>query len=126
MSLQRFSEYGKLYEARKYSKNIYWDHQLDEVLDMDWTDIRTLRIDRKYSITFETDDKDGGYIMSVYLDIYRGVNKYMLEERAIQKFINKFKKEFEKHPTEYVKNFKFDPKCLGDLDLYRTAEKFNM
>ena len=29
--------------------------------------------------------------------------------------MEKFKKEFWKNPGNYIKNFKYEPKCLGDL-----------
>ncbi len=114
----------KLFEEKRYKKNIYYDRSLTEILDKDWTEISTLRD----TITFEvgdSDDSKDGYEYSVFFE--RGYNdEYYLEKSAIPKFVEKFKKEFNKNPELYVKNFKYDPKCLGDIDMYRDVEKYNL
>lgn len=113
----------RLFEQLKYSQNIYYKSQLDKAMDKEWSEISTTRD----TIKFDASTTEDGYTYSVFFKRGYSEDKYYLEEIAIPKFIEKFKKEFSKNPEKYIKNFKYDPKCLGDdLGIYRDTEKYNL
>ena len=114
-------KYLKLFEEKKkYNRHLYYKSDIDDIFDKIWYNFRIRWVD-PYEIKFETDDS----YYSVYFDS-NGRDDYYLEESAKPVFIEKFKKEFFKHPEEYVRNFKRDPKCLGNIEVYRETEKYNL
>ena len=124
-------KYLKLFESRKYSQNLYYKHQLDKIINTEWRHISTLRGRGSdvNTINFETgklEDEKDGYKYSVFFEGYGTENDILIEEDALPLFIKKFKEEFYKNPEEYSRNFKRDPKILGDVKIYRETEKYNM
>ncbi|MCF7866766.1 hypothetical protein K9L67_05995 [Candidatus Woesearchaeota archaeon] len=123
-------KYLKLFEnSRRYNKNLYWKHQLDDILNTEWRNISTSRGSDANTIKFETgkiEDEKDGYNYSVFFEGYGNENDILIEEEALPLFIKKFREEFYKHPVEYSRNFKKDPKILGDVRHYRESEKYNM
>lgn len=113
----------KLFEDKKYSRNLYYESALDDILKEEWKEISATRD----TINFETGEGyDKGYKYSVFFEGLGAEDDIFLEETAIPKFIKKFKEEFNKNPEVYSKNFKRDPKFMGDLSHYRESEKYNM
>jgi len=121
-------KYLKLFEEKKYSRNLYYESALDGILKEEWSELSTSKTTEANTIQFETggDRVEKGYKYSVFFDGYGFENDIYLEETAIPKFIDKFKKEFMKNPEKYVKNFKRDPKFLGDLEQFRETQKYNL
>ncbi len=117
-------KYLKLFEQQhKYSSNLYYESQLDEIIKKDWKELSASRDFLK----FETTD----YVYTVIFEGSCDENEIFLEETAIPKFIEKFKKEFMKDPEKYSQNFNVtrfrrDPKFMGDLSHFRETEKYNM
>ena len=121
----------KLFESveRRYSQNLYYKHQLDKILDTEWRNISTVRNSYENNIKFETgkeEDAKDGYEYSVLFEGFGNEHEILIEEDALPLFIKKLKEEFYKNPEEYSRNFKIDPKILGDVRHYRETEKYNM
>lgn len=127
-----YQDYIKTFEAIMGTKNdpinIYWYKTFQEIMNSDWSEISTKRIGDNYKIIFVTNNK----YYSVILERGFGSDDdiYYLEEGTgsgiLEKFKNKFKMEFLKNSAEYVKNLKYDPKCLGDLTYIRKGSKYNI
>jgi len=121
-------KYLKLFEDKKYSKNLYYESELDSILKDDWKELSITRD----TINFEVGEGyDKGYKYSVFFEGQCSDNDIFLEETAIPKFIKKFKEEFQKNPEKYSHNFKVgrfkrDPKFMGDLSHFRETEKYNL
>lgn len=110
--------YLKLFEAYGISDNIYYLHQLEDVINENWNNISTTRD----TIKFNVGDKN----YAVYFEGFCDKDDLMLEETAKDKFIEKFKIEFAKKPREYLDNFKKKPKILGNIYIYLDSEKYNL
>jgi hypothetical protein len=106
--------------------NIYWYKNFEQIMNSDWSEIHTKRIGDNYKIIFMTNNK----YYSVIIERGSDDDIYYLEEGTssgiLEKFKNKFKMEFLKNSAEYVKKFKYDPKCLGNLDYIRKGSKYNI
>jgi len=100
---------------------IYWNEQLKDIIDKDWNEISVSRHSSdKYCINFKVGDDKYDY----YSVIVDSKDNYYLE--STEQFIKKFIKEFWKNATLYVKNMKYNPKCLGDLQHVKDSEKYNL
>ena len=105
---------------------IYWQRAFKEISDKDWTEISTTKYsNEKYKINFKTGDDKYDYY-SVLIENKGGEDFYYLENSDPTLFLEKFKKEFWKNPSEYVKNFKYEPKVLGDLEHVKATDKYNL
>lgn len=109
---------------------IYYNLDFDKVSNDEWTEISTTRhIGSKYTINFKAGHGkyagDGKYdYYCVLIEKKGSEDLFYLEDPT--KFIEKFKVEFMKSPTEYVKNLKYSPKCLGDLSHFKIAQNYNL
>lgn len=106
--------------------NIYWYRNFEHIMNSDWSEISTKRVGDNYKIIFMVNNK----YYSVIIERGSDDDIYYLEEGTgsgiLEKFKNKFKMEFLKNSAEYVKNLKYDPKCLGDLTYIRKGSKYNI
>jgi len=107
------------------SVNIYWGDQIKGIIEKDWDEISIKSLkSNSYGIKFKTVDDD---YYQVLFDVNDGKEEYLMENlEVVNKFLEKFKTEFWNAPQQYVKNMVYDPKCLGDLEHVRTAQKYNM
>jgi hypothetical protein len=109
---------------------IYWNHQIEKLLTEDWTEIGISNFagKKKYFINFKAGPDKYDYY-SVVMEKTNEKDLYYLEDNdnnVTEKFIKKFKEEFWKNASEYVKNLDYKPKCLGDLSHVIDAEKYNL
>jgi hypothetical protein len=110
--------------SEKSPTYIYWDNKLlEDLLDKEWTNITVTKLSDKYSINFKAGNDQYNYY-GVIVANKNGNDFFYLEHP--EKFIPKFKNEFWKKAYEYVKNMKYDPKCLGSLQHVRDSEKYNL
>lgn len=123
--IHNYSEYISLInEGIKYPGLIYWNDQLENILNIEWSEISTSIIVGKpnvYSINFKTSDSDYSVLVE-----NKGKEIYYLENFDSKKFESKLNIEFFKNEEVYSKNFKYDPKCLGDINYLRDARNFNL
>jgi len=106
--------------------SIYWEHQLNKIINNNWSNISVTKFSGKYLINFKCDDSDDDKYSyySVIIENKNGKDIYYMENP--DRFINKFKKEFFKNETEYYKNFVYNPKCLGDIEYLKDSDKYNI
>ena len=126
--LYKYSDFIKedLIKEGSSSNNtpIYWSEKIEELLDVNWSDISTTRyVDDKYYINFKAGEGQYNYFSVIVEN--KGVNDVYYMDNS-DKFINKFKTEFWKNASEYVQNFIYDPKCLGDLEHVKDSNKYNL
>jgi hypothetical protein len=126
--LHRYSDFIDLISEGSKDKPtfIYWEHQLESILNKEWTDISVEHMADKYKIIFKVGpDKYDFYGMIILRkqneDIY-----YVEKPEVTKKFTEKFNHEFWENATAYVKNLKYTPKCLGDVEYVRDSEKYNL
>lgn len=112
---------------KRYDKHVYWLSQVKDLVNRDWYDLSTEK-GNPNTIKFLVDYPDKEYDYRCYIYIERPGNEddIMVEDDAKSLLAKKCKEEFLKNPEENVKNFKFDPKFLGDLQMYRDTKKFNL
>ena len=103
---------------------LYYTDNVEEFINNIWENISTKRYkDDKYLITFTVgNDKYDSY--GVIVQRKNNQDTYYLEDSKL--FTEKFKQEFWKNASEYVKNMKYDPIILGDLEHVRETEKYNL
>jgi hypothetical protein len=105
---------------------LYWNRSLKQIYDKDWTEISTTRYSGvKYMINFKAGDGQYDYY-SVIVEDKNGKDFYYLENSDPTVFLEKFKKEFWKNASEYVKNFKYEPRVLGDLEHVKNSDIYNL
>lgn len=105
---------------------LYWDKNIKEIYDIEWKEISTTKYTSdKYKINFKAGEGKYDY-NSVIVGKKDNEDLYYLENCDPTLFLEKFKKEFWKNASEYVKNFKYEPKALGELDHVKDSEKYNM
>lgn len=127
--LYRYSDFIKE-SLSEYKKHLYWNNEdFKSILNEDWTEIKVTkekRFDSMYDISFRIGT--GKYdVFAVVLDTKGGNDFYILNGDDMSKqFQQKFKTEFWKNASEYVKDMMYDPKCLGDVEHVRDAAKYNM
>jgi hypothetical protein len=105
---------------------IYWNKQIDEIKNDTWSDFSIniySHTDKIFYITFKTQQPQYNYY-KVLLISTPGKDTYLLEESSF--FIKKFYTEFWRNAAEYIKNFKYKPKCLGDLSHVEDSIKYNI
>lgn len=102
---------------------LYWESALENKLNMEWSELKTERFSGVYLLSFKCGDDKYDYY-SVVFEIVGGKDIFYLEKS--EKFIEKFKTEFFKFPEIYYKNFKYYPKCLGDISYLKDSEKYNL
>jgi hypothetical protein len=105
---------------------IYWNKQMNEIKNDTWLDFSIdvySRTDKIYYINFKTQKSEYNYYR-VLLISTPGKDTYTLEDSSF--FVKKFYTEFWKNAAEYIKNFKYKPKCLGDLSHVEASTKYNM
>lgn len=128
LMLRNYSDYINYTIIKEASEpsptEIYWDRQVEELLDRDWENISTnLYAQTIKIIKFRAGSGKYDYY-SVLFEKSGDNDEYFLQNS--DKFIKKFTIEFWKNAQEYVKNFKFEPKCLGDLSSVKNTEKYNI
>ena len=124
--LYKYSEFIK--EGQESSAScVYWDNaEFKKVLENDWSEIFIKKFSDKFQLIFRI-GPDKYDFCSVILDKKNNNDLYLLEnEEIVEKFKKKFNLEFWKNATEYVKNMKYDPKCLGDVSHVRDADRYNV
>jgi len=107
---------------------IYWDHQLVDVLDKEWTNI-TVKILTHSSNIYTIGFKAGNEKYDYYGVLFDSSSNSLLVQdthNVDSKFQKKLNIEFWKNAVEYSKNMDFDPKFLGDVSHIRDAERYNM
>ena len=108
-------------------ETIYWGYQLKDLLVKDWTEISTSRYtDNKCLVKFRSGPDKYDFCAVIFEAKNIGGDFYYMEDNVSEKFIKKFKAEFWKNASEYVKKLQYSPKCLGDLSHVRDAEKYNL
>lgn len=127
--LYRYSDFI-LKENMSNAKHLYWNNEtFEEALNKDWTEIKITEEKGNtnlYDISFRI-GPDKYDVCAVILDNRDRKENYLLNgEDMIKEFIQKFKTEFWKNASEYIKNMDYDPKCLGDVEHVRNAENYNM
>jgi len=109
---------------QRKSSVIYWNENVDEVLNENWSDISVSRYNYPiYVIKFKVEGKESNDY-SVVFEGNKTRDIYYMENP--EPFIKKFKEEFFKNAIEYVVNMKYDPVVLGDLEHIRNSNKFNI
>jgi hypothetical protein len=102
---------------------IYWFNSLNEALNKTWSDIKIQKYrkvnysDTIYGILFKIGDDKYDYYQ-VLIEKKNNDEEYLMEDsdkNVIKLFIEKFKKEFWNNAGEYIQNFEYVPKCLGDV-----------
>ena len=128
LSYSKFINYNLINEGSLNNpQNLYWNHQLENILAKDWTEINTARYSGgKYNINFKAGQDQYDYYSVIVEGKNIGDDFYYLEDNVSEKFIKKFKTEFWKNASEYFKKLKYTPKCLGNLSHVRDAEKYNL
>jgi hypothetical protein len=124
--LYKYSDYIKEGGSTSSSAElIYWQHQLDNILGNDWTEISCKKVQDKYQISFKTGSGQYDYYGIILKkgtdDIY-----YVETPETAKKFTEKFYHEFWENPQLYANNLAYTPKCLGDIQHVKDAEKYNM
>jgi hypothetical protein len=110
-------------------RSIYWSHQLDNVINKEWTQISVVAgSSPTLEIKFRTGDEKNDYYLVLFekavTDVY-----YLTDDETSKKFQEKLKIEFWKAPEIYYKNIKkirMAPKCLGDISHLADADKYNI
>lgn len=125
--IHKYSDYITLLSEGLKDKPdlIYWNFQLEDILNKEWSEISSSKIVGKsniFSINFKINT---GNYYSVLVE-NKGNEIYYLENFNSKKFESKLKIEFFKNEEEYIKNFNYDPKCLGDINYLRDARNFNL
>lgn len=117
----------KIYEGSSSSPaTLYWLRDIKETCDKDWTEISTKRYSgSKYMIIFKDGDNNYDY-SAVIVEDKGNEDFYYLENSDPTVFLEKFKKEFWKNAQKYIKNFKYEPKVLGDLEHVKAGDKYNL
>ena len=126
-------------ESKKYNdKNItevYWNY--GDLKEIGWTDISTSKkfSQGRYQVVFSLDKEDYAWNSNpavkekkryrVFLDD-KDKEAVLLPDAYKDKFWERFKEEFEKHPFNYAKNLSYVPKCVGDIRHYIDSEKFGI
>lgn len=113
-------------EAHNFENGtIYWNFQVDGITDKEWYDISISKSLPRYFINFRVKEKDEKYnYHSVIIEKKGNDDFYYMEDPTL--FIKKFKEEFWKNASEYIKNFKYEPKCLGNLEHVKSTNKYNL
>lgn len=107
-------------------ENLYWNKQIEEIKNDTWSNFSIgihSRTDDVFYITFKTQKPEYNYYKVLFIG-KNGIDTYILEDSSF--FIKKFYTEFWKNAAEYVKNFKYKPKCLGDLSHVEISSKYNI
>ena len=114
-------------EGSSYNPTIiYYNDEMEPLLDTEWYDLKVVK-NRPglYNLIFRIEEKDKNYnYYLVLMNDNMGKNEIYMDNP--NNFKEKFKNEFFKKPHEYIENFKFDPKFLGDLKHIRDAGKYNL
>jgi len=120
-------------EGSSYNPTVlYWEENLNEILNYKWYDISTDRWNGSiyrwngsiYTINFKVDINSNPSYYIVVLENKFTSDLYYMENS--EPFMKKFKNEFNSNPIEYYKNLKYIPKVLGNLDHIKNASKFNI
>jgi len=134
--IHKYSEYLNLISEAYTGSNpnpssIYWKSELEDVINNDWTQISVDRYNNSdmkgtgYLIKFRTGDEKYDY-KSVIVEKKGTTDFYYLEDGLDKIFCEKFKTEFWKAAQEYHKNMKYMPKCLGETEFLKDADKYNI
>ena len=134
--IHKYSDFLNLIAEGSESKPtmIYWDYQLDKLLNENWIQISTqnfnvkkayteVKAQGKYSIKFRTDNAENGYYSVI---VEQKGNDDILYLESSEKFIKKFTDEFYKNAVENIKKLKYEPKFLGDLEHIKMSGKYNI
>jgi len=118
--LHKYSDFIVNESMTSNPRPIYWKRQLDEISEKEWTSFEIRRVGEYKTIMFELGD-------SRYSFLYDRNESLLIEDNLNQDTVkNKIKTEFWKNAQEYVKNLKFKPSFLGDLDMAIDSNKYNM
>jgi hypothetical protein len=103
---------------------IYWKQQLNEIINNEWKNIKTKRYNGTYyEIAFESGE--GSY--NCYEFLFDDKEYFYVEDNInTQDIKDKLKDDFWKNAQENVKNLKYKPKFLGDLEYVEKADKYNL
>ena len=124
MLVYKYSDYIK--EGSNVNPTIvYWNDQIDDLLDKKWTDINVKHSSGYYNVNFRCDGLDVKYNYYSVLLQPDPKEEYLMEDST--KFIEKFKIEFWNNPDKYINNMTYTPACLGDVEHVRDAtNKYNV
>ena len=113
-------------ESHSYDSGpIYWEAQMESIVDKDWYDIHVARLGPQRLIKFRVSEGDEKYnYYSAILDIHP--DEYYMAEGVEKIFTEKFNNEFWKNAGEYIDNMKYVPQCLGDVSHVKDATKYNL
>ena len=133
--ISKYSDYLSLMKNEAYTGSnpqpspIYWDSELENVLNNEWYQISFGRHSGGiYIVKFRTGDKRYDYYSVLF---EKDKNIFYLEDsdkQTSKKFQEKLKTEFWKNPQEYYNNKLklYAPKCLGDIDHLSDSSKYNL
>jgi len=121
--IRSYSDYTSLNEgSHNSSGNIYYNSQLESLLNSDWTDFSSTRYSGSiYELKF----KVGKNSYQVLVEKNYGAEDFYYMQDSI-KFQEKFKNEFWKEPELNYQNLKYSPKCLGETAYLKVKDKYNL
>lgn len=104
---------------------IYWKSQFENVAKFEWKNIQTKNYNyTHYEIIFESEEEN--YNFYDFL-IEKNSETFLVDDNInTQDIKDKLKHAFWENAQENIKNLKYKPKFLGDLEHVEKADKYNL
>jgi len=124
--LYKYSDFVLTEGAKSRPGVIYWNNQLDDLINKNWYDISVVKEKPGYAIVFRTEGAETDYNYYQVLLSTKGKEEFLMEDPFNKKFVEKLNTEFWKKAPEYVEKMAYEPKFLGDLGHVKDAKRYNL